>query len=169
MSWITLSHQFSAFFSHFLLIICHCCLFVLPVLHHSNRSVMRWAGLSWGPDVVGLSVGQPAAAVPARSAPGGIRPVYNPPIINTAGELTPHCYCCLLLFIFCLTSKGHNATPVTLWACGNGCFLQQGLRTLTTEITLMWIMQQAAGNRAEWEQKAVRTDTCDCFSVWWEN
>lgn len=85
--------------------------FFLRVLRHNNRSVMRWAKLNWGPDVVGLSVGSQQQPFPLGELPGvrgggggggvGIRPVYSPPIINTAGKPTPHCYCCLLLFILC--------------------------------------------------------------------
>lgn len=103
--WFTFLHQIAAFCPHFFM--CYCYPFFLPVLHHNNRSVMRWAKLNWGPDVVGLSVGSQQQPFPLGELPGvggggvGIRPVYSPPIINTAGKPTPHCYCCLLLFILC--------------------------------------------------------------------
>lgn len=70
-------------------------------LQRSNRSVMRWAELR--PRCCWPLCGQPAAAVPGGGGDGGIRPVYSPPIINTAGRPPPTplllfttvVYCCL--------------------------------------------------------------------------
>lgn len=96
------------------------CLLIIPSSHSSKSQLSAsssikpaqtpssstttgawWGRLSWGPDVVGLSVGGQQQPFPLCELPGVIRPVYSPPIINTAGRPTPCCCCCLLLFIFC--------------------------------------------------------------------
>lgn len=50
---------------------CCCSAAFLPALYHNNRSVMRWARLSWGPDVAGLSVGRQQQPFPLSELPRG--------------------------------------------------------------------------------------------------
>lgn len=157
----------AAFLPHFLLLTAVClrcrCWCTNTPLHHNNRSMMRWAEI-WGPDVVGLSVGGQRRPFPLLELPGVIRPVYSPPIINTAGQPTPHCYCCLLLFILChclllllplkaIMLHGHI---LRLWKWL--CFLQQGL---TGEMKLMWMMQEAAGNTGTGSKELWQNWVCD--------
>lgn len=95
---------------------------------NSTATGARWGEPSWGPDVVGLSVGGQQQPFPLSELPGVIRPVYRPPIINPAGQ--PHSPL-LLLFttVYSATSplKAVNAAQWHRVACGNGCFLQHGL------------------------------------------
>lgn len=110
-------HKTAALFPQVVLTACYCylCLF-LPAsadaqAHPSLAQQREHDELSWGPDVVGLSVGSQQQSFPLGELPEGIRPVYSPPIINTAGKPTPYCYCCLLLFIFCPCLQPHLWRP----------------------------------------------------------
>lgn len=123
---------------------CCCSAAFLPALFHNNRSVMRWARLSWGPDVAGLSVGRQEQPFPLSELPRGevIRPVYNPPIINTAGKPTPHCYCCLLLFILCPCLLPH---VLRSW-CNTGDFSGSTWDLSTVQIAELHIFQYQSWN-----------------------
>lgn len=131
-----MKHQNCRFFA----VTADCPWFTNTSLH--RRRWWRELGLSWGPDVVGLSAGSQQRPFPLgelRRSWRGITPVYSSPIINTAGRLASHSYCCLLLFTFySLTSEGrsNDATAVTQpWLWKRLCFLQQTAKNEVYHLT----------------------------------